>query len=98
MCAENIGKELTCEINERGVKLAHHIPGGLFMANHRSVRRAAAKRAVARRAVKRAVARRIVRRAVARRALRRAVGRRALKKAAARKLAAAQIRRMSLEY
>ena len=64
----------------------------------RAVVRRAVRRAVVRRAVRRAVARRAVKRAVARRVVRRAGGRRALKRAAARKLAAAEIRRMALEF
>jgi hypothetical protein len=67
-------------------------------AVRRAVARRAVKRAVARRAIKRVVARRAVNRAVARRVVRRAGGRRALKRAAARKLAAAEIRRMALEF
>jgi hypothetical protein len=67
-------------------------------AVRRAVARRAVKRAVARRAIKRVVARRAVNRAVARRVVRRAGGRRALKRAAAKKLAAAEIRRMALEF
>lgn len=86
----------------RTVKRAAVRRGMKRAAARRVVRRAAArravKRAVVRRVVRRAVGRRAVNRAVARRAVRRAAGRRALKKAAARKLAAAEIRRMALEF
>lgn len=94
---KTLAKNRSVRSTKAGVKLAPDAPGGLFMANQRSVRRAAVKRTVARRAVRRKVARRAVKRVVARRAVKRAVARRAVKRAVARRVIRRAVARRALK-